>query len=126
MHAQAKDSRYQAACLRLRGYAAAEHLRAGQLFREDFKLEETLEEFQYAAEIDRTALVAGERTASLIRKKAQSAAVATPARPQSPLSKMAEEAECPVDLNPTKDSRVRNSIDCVESMTRSKDRLVQA
>ncbi len=101
-----KDPKYIAAYLRSRAAAAAEHMRKGQLLRDNLKLEEALVEFQRAAEIDRSNLGAQEemsRTATMIKKQAQAALAATP-RPESPLSKMMEDVEGPVDLEPFSDT----------------------
>ena len=101
-----KDPKYIAAYLRSRAAAAAEHMRKGQLLRDNLKLEEALVEFQRAAEIDRSNLGAQEemsRTATMIKKQAQAGLAATP-RPESPLSKMMEDVEGPVDLEPFSDT----------------------
>ena len=94
-----KDSKYMAAYLRSRESAAAEHMRKGRLLRDNLKLEEALVEFQRAAEIDRSNLGAQEemsRTATMIKKQAQAGVAATPTA-ESPLSKMMEDVEGPVD-----------------------------
>src|SRR2546429_2940783 len=70
------------------------------------KLEEALVEFQRAAEIDRSNLGAQEemsRTATMIKKQAQAGVAATPTA-ESPLSKMMEDVEGPVDLEPFSDT----------------------
>ena len=101
-----KDPKYIAAYLRSRAAAAAEHMRKGQSLRDNLKLEEALVEFQRAAEIDRSNLGAQEemsRTATMIKKQAQAGVAATPTA-ESPLSKMMEEVEGPVDLEPFSDT----------------------
>ncbi len=101
-----KDSKYMAAYLRSRESAAAEHMRKGRLLRDNLKLEEALVEFQRAAEIDRSNLGAQEemsRTATMIKKQAQAGVAATPTA-ESPLSKMMEDVEGPVDLEPFSDT----------------------
>src|SRR6202521_6393391 len=101
-----KDPGYMSAYLRLRASAAAEHGRKGQLLRDSLKLEEALVEFQRAAEIDRSNLGAQEemsRTATMLKKQAQAGVAATPTA-ESPLSKMMEEVEGPVDLEPFSDT----------------------
>ncbi len=98
-----KDPKYIAAYLRSRAAAAAEHMRKGH---DNLKLEEALVEFQRAAEIDRSNLGAQEemsRTATMIKKQAQAGAAASPIV-ESPLSKMMEEVEGPVDLEPFSDT----------------------
>ena len=100
-----KDSRYLAAYLRLRGSAAAEHVRKGQLLRSSLKLAEALAEFQLAAQIDITNIAAQEelgRTAAMLKKQQEGLAAAP--TPESPLSKMIEQAEGPVDLEPFSDT----------------------
>jgi len=102
-----KDPKYMAAYLRSRASAAAEHMRKGQLLRDKLKLEEALVEFQRAAEIDRSNLGAQEemsRTATMIKKQAQQAGVAVAPTAESPLSKMMEDVEGPVDLEPLSDT----------------------
>ena len=101
-----KDPKYMAAYLRSRAAAAAEHMQKGRSLRDNLKLEEALVEFQRAAEIDRSNLGAQEemnRTATMIKKQAQAGAPATPIV-ESPLSKMMEEVEGPVDLEPFSDT----------------------
>lgn len=101
-----KDPKYIAAYLRSRAAAAAEHMRKGQSLRDNLKLEEALVEFQRAAEIDRSNLGAQEemsRTATMIKKQAQAGVAATPTA-ESLLSKMMEEVEGPVDLEPFSDT----------------------
>ena len=102
-----KDPKYMAAYLRSRASAAAEHMRKGQLLRDKLKLEEALVEFQRAAEIDRSNLGAQEemnRTATMIKRQAQQAGVAATPTAESPLSKMMEDVEGPVDLEPLSDT----------------------
>src|SRR5437667_11757 len=102
-----KDPKYISAYLRSRASAAAEHMRKGQLLRDNLKLEEALVEFQRAAEIDRSNLGAQEemsRTATMIKKQAQQAGVAATPTAESPLSKMMEDVEGPVDLEPLSDT----------------------
>src|SRR6266853_6979901 len=102
-----KETKYVVPFLRVRGIAAEEHVRKGQLLRDNLKLEEALVEFQRAAEIDRSNLGAQEemsRTATMLKKQAQQAGVATTPTAESPLSKMMEEVEGPVDLEPFSDT----------------------
>jgi general secretion pathway protein D len=94
-----RDPKYLAAYTRLRFYAATEHVHKGQLLRDAGKLDEALVEFQKAAEIDHTNFIAQQemrRTADMIRKQSRHETVT--ARPQSPLVKMAEDIEGPVEL----------------------------
>jgi general secretion pathway protein D len=102
-----KDPKYIAAYLRSRAAAAAEHMQKGQLLRDKLKLDEALVEFQRAAEIDRSNLGAQEemnRTATMIKKQAQQEGAAATPIAESPLSKMMEEVEGPVDLEPFSDT----------------------
>src|SRR5467141_66651 len=102
-----KDPKYMAAYLRSRASAAAEHMQKGQLLRDKLKLEEALVEFQRAAEIDRSNMGAQEemsRTATMLKKQAQQEGGAAAPKPESPLSKMMEEVEGPVDLEPFSDT----------------------
>jgi len=102
-----KDPKYMAAYLRLRTSAAAEHVRKGQLLRDNLKLAEALTEFQRAAEIDVTNIAAQQelgRTAAMLKKQAQEGGAAAAPKLESPLSKMIEEAEGPVDLEPFSDT----------------------
>ena len=69
-----KDARYIAAYLRSRAYAAEEHVRSGQLLRDNSKFQESLAEFQRAVEIDSSNFAAQQelrRTAAMLRKQAQ-------------------------------------------------------
>ncbi len=100
-----KEGKYVTAYLRLRTSAAAEHVRKGQLLRSSLKLAEALAEFQLAAEIDITNIAAQQelgRTAAMLKKQ-QEGLVVTPT-PESPLSKMMEQVEGPVDLEPFSDT----------------------
>src|ERR1700736_951121 len=104
-----KEPKYTVAYLRVRGLAAEEHVRKGQLLRETLKFQEALAEFQRSAEIDPTYYVAQQemqRTNEMIRKQAQQAQAGTaPApKPVSQLAKMAGESEGPIDLEPFSDT----------------------
>ena len=95
-----RDARYFTAFTRLRFYAAVEHIRQGQLFRDAGKLQEAALEFQHAAEIDPTNFTAkGEarRTEDLMKKQARPEEA-----PKAPLAldKAAQEAAGPVELQP--------------------------
>jgi len=97
---KAKDPKYQAAYTRVRFYAAQQHVQAGQLLRDAAKYAEALVEFQRAAEIDHASFIALQevrRTTDMLRKQTLRAESA-PTKAQSPLSKMAEEVEGPVEL----------------------------
>ena len=92
------DAKYFEAFLRLRFYAAGDHIRQGQLLRDSGKLQEAIVEFQKAAEIDPTNFTAkGEvrRTEEMIRKQARHDEAP---KPVSTLEKLADEAAGPVEL----------------------------
>ena len=99
--ASPKDAKYLEAYVRLRFYAANEHVRNGQLLRDGGKLDEALAEFQRASDIDQTSALAQQelrRTTEMARKRASHEDVRV--RAQSPLAKLAAEAEGPVELHP--------------------------
>src|SRR6266853_1853446 len=93
--------------LRVRGIAAEEHVRKGQLLRDNLKLQEALVEFERAADIDPTNLAArqeAQKTADMIKTQAQQKEGAEGAKPMSTLAKMAEDMQGPVDLEPFSDT----------------------
>jgi general secretion pathway protein D len=97
--AKPKDSKYAQAYIRLRFYAANEHVRAGQFQRDGGKLTEALAEFERAVAIDGSSFMAQQevrRTTDMLRKQAQHEEVR--ATPQSPLAKSAEEVDGPMEL----------------------------
>jgi general secretion pathway protein D len=97
-----KNPKFMAAYLRMRFYAATEHVRKGQLSRDKGQLTEAFAEFQRAADIDNTNSIAREemkRTADLIKKQERHEGIPHSAV-QSPLIKMAEQAEGPIELDP--------------------------
>ena len=103
------EPRYATAYLRSRTYAAALHvangmklLHQGAELRDDLKLQEALTEFQLASEIDSTNYVAAQgvrETSAMLKRQAESGATAPP--PESPLTKLAAQAEGPVDIQPS-------------------------
>jgi general secretion pathway protein D len=96
------DSKYLAAYLKLRFYAAAQHIQAGQSLRDVDKLQEALAEFRRAAQIDGSnfaALQEIRRTADLIQKQAaQNSQPAEVKEKISSVEKAAESAAGPVSL----------------------------
>jgi len=95
-----QDAKYFTAYTRLRFYAAVEHIRQGQMFRDAGKLQDASLEFQRAADIDPTNFVAKEevrRTEEMARKQARRA---EPPKPPSAFDKQAAEAAGPVELEP--------------------------
>ena len=102
-----KETKYVVPFLRVRGIAAEEHVRKGQLFRDNLKLQEALLEFERAADIDPTNLAArqeAQKTADMIKTQAQQKAGGEGAKPMSALAKMAEDMQGPVDLEPFSDT----------------------
>jgi general secretion pathway protein D len=100
------EPKYEMAYLRVRAQTAEQHVRSGLSLREQGKLQEALGEFQKAAEIDHANHIAEQevrRTAGMIRKETQLAGSAS-TKVESPLAKMAQEAEGPVDLEPASDT----------------------
>jgi len=96
-----KDPKYVTAYLRARATAGALHINNGLKLRENHKLQESMAEFQRAMEIDSTNFVAAQelrRTAMLIKKLAEPPSAAS--NLESPLAKLAEEAEGVLDLQP--------------------------
>src|SRR5215469_4679022 len=102
------EPRYATAYLRSRTYAAALHvangmklLHQGAELRDDLKLQEALTEFQLASEIDSTNYVAAQgvrETSAMLKRQAESGAAPPP---ESALTKLAAEAEGPVDIQPS-------------------------
>jgi general secretion pathway protein D len=102
-----KETKYIVPFLRVRGIAAEEHVRKGQLFRDNLRLQEALLEFERAADIDPTNLAArqeAQKTADMIKTQAQQKAGGEGAKPMSALAKMAEDMQGPVDLEPFSDT----------------------
>jgi general secretion pathway protein D len=97
-----RNPKFMAAYTRMRFYAATAHVRTGQSLRENGKLTEAFAEFQRATEIDHSSFIAQQemrRTADLLKKQARHEELPGTTL-QSPLVKMAEEAEGPVELDP--------------------------
>src|SRR6266446_5010421 len=102
-----KETKYVVPFLRVRGIAAEEHVRKGQLLRDNLKLQEALVEFERAADIDPTNLAArqeAQKTSDMIKTQAQQKGGAEGAKPMSTLAKMAEDMQGPVDLEPFSDT----------------------
>ncbi len=102
------DSVYLAAFLRLRAYAASQHIQSGQQFRDVYKLQEALAEFRRAAEIDGTNFAAFQeirRTTDMIQKRdlAQSRPPEVQAK-LTALEKAANSAAGPVILKAMSDA----------------------
>src|SRR5437879_10646953 len=91
-----KETKYIVPFLRVRGIAAEEHVRKGQVLRDNLKLQEALVEFERAADIDPTNLAArqeAQKTADMIKTQAQQKEGAEGAKPMSTLAKMAEDMQ---------------------------------
>lgn len=105
------NAKYSAAYVRLRFYAGTNHIHAGQVLRDSGKLQEAQEEFQKAIAIDRTSFLAQQefrRTAGMIRAQEAKEKSDKPieATPTSPLAKMAEEVDGPIQLQPLSDTPI--------------------
>jgi general secretion pathway protein D len=102
------DPKYLAAYMRMRFYAAAEHIRKGQALRDDGKMQEAVAEFRLAMEIDSTNFSAQQeirRTAEVMRRQAREEEAAASGKAQAAsLAQQAEEAEGPIELEPKSDS----------------------
>lgn len=97
-----KEAKYVTAYLRARANAGALHVSNGLNLRDNLKLQESLVEFQRAVEIDNTDFVAVQevrRTAVMLKKLAEPGSPAS--KLESPLAKLAAEAEGPLDLQPS-------------------------
>jgi general secretion pathway protein D len=102
-----KEAKYVTAYLRARANAGALHVSNGLKLRDDLKLQEALAEFQRAVEIDSTNFVGAQelrRTALMLKKLAEPAN--TTSKVDSPLAKLAAEAEGPLDLQPSPNTPV--------------------
>jgi len=104
-----RDAEYLAAYSRMHFYAAAEHVRAGQALRDSGKLQEALVEYQKAAAIDATNVMAQQeirQVTELLKKQEANKEAAPETRLESPLVKMAEQAAGPVELQFTSSSPI--------------------
>jgi general secretion pathway protein D len=97
------DPKYMAAYLRMRFYAAGQHIHEGEKMRDDGKLQEALADFRLAAQIDSSnfeALQEIRRTVDLLQKQAIEKENASQTKVQtSSLEKQAESAGGPVSLD---------------------------
>jgi general secretion pathway protein D len=101
--AKPNDPKYMAAYLRLRFYAAAQHIHAGELLRDEGKIQESLAEFRMAVQIDPSnfeALGQVRRTTDQIQKQLRDAELAHQSKTQiSTIEKDARNAAGPVALD---------------------------
>ena len=107
--AKPKDAEYVAAYTRMKFYAGAEHVRKGQTLRSEGKFQEALAEYQRAASIDSTNVLAQEeirQTTEVMKKQDTSKEAAPVTQLQSPLVKLAEQAAGPAELQFTSNSPI--------------------
>ena len=98
-----QDLSYRAAFERLRFLAGASHVHRGQLLREAGRLEESLAEFQKAADIDPSSPIARQEiqvTNRMIDAAKSSGTAAAPPQPPSATEKRLQAAGGPVELGP--------------------------
>jgi general secretion pathway protein D len=95
-----KDLRYRSAFERLRFLAGASHVHRGQLLREAGKLPEALAEFQKAAEIDSSSVIARQeiRETQRMIEQTQGPAPHSEAPPPDALHRRVAQAQGPVEL----------------------------
>jgi general secretion pathway protein D len=96
-----KDLQYRAAFDRVRFYAAASHVHRGQLLQDAGKLDEALDEFKTAANIDPSSPVAKQEIKKTLKMIEDAKAAPGPqsvAPPPGELQKRLAEAQGPVDL----------------------------
>jgi general secretion pathway protein D len=96
-----KELRYRASFERTRFLAGASHVHRGQLLRDGGKLQEALEEFQKAMEIDPSSFIAQQefrRTKDLINQTTNPQAVTAP--PPSGLRRRVTQSGGPIELAP--------------------------
>ena len=106
--ARPRDAAYLAGYSRMRFQAAAEHVRAGQALRDSGKLQEAIVEFQKAAAIDTTNVLAQQeiRLTTELLKKQDGKDSAPVTQLESPLVKMAQDAAGPVEIQFTSSSPI--------------------
>jgi general secretion pathway protein D len=101
--AKPSDPKYMASFLRMRFYASAQHIHAGELLRDDGKLQEALAEFRLGAQMDPSNFAAQgqvRRTTDLIQKQITQKETANQPKAQpSYLEKEARGAMGPVSLD---------------------------
>jgi general secretion pathway protein D len=107
-----KDVKYKASMQRMRFLASASYVHRGQKLRDDGKLDEAMQLFLKAKDIDPSSFIADQeirRTQAAI-EAAQKNPAALPQDstmpPKGPLSKRLEEAEGPVELAPISDTPI--------------------
>src|SRR4051812_45822976 len=98
-----KDVKYRVSMQRTRFLAAASYVHRGQQLREKGQLQEALELFLKAKDIDPSSFIADQevrRTQAVIDASRNGGEAPSTSPPRSPLSKRIEEAEGPVELTP--------------------------
>jgi general secretion pathway protein D len=106
------DLTYRASFERLRFLAGASHVHRGQLLREAGQLQDALEQFKEAADIDPSSAIAHQeavRTQKMI-DAASGAAPQSAAKPPSALQKRIEDASGPIDLAPISNTPINLKI----------------
>ena len=96
-----KDLRYRASYERLKFLAGASHVHRGQLLRDGGKLQEALDEFQKAMDIDPSSFIAQQefrRTRDLINQTTNPQQAAAP--PPSALRRRVQQSGGPTELTP--------------------------
>jgi general secretion pathway protein D len=98
-----QEPKYTTSYLRMRSFTATQHVSNGLKLRENQKLPEAIAEFQRAVEIDGTNFAAAQelRSTTIQLKKLSEPDATAAVKKQTLLSKLAEGAEGPVDLEPS-------------------------
>lgn len=100
-----EDLRYRISFQRTRFLASAAHVTKGQELREQGKLDEAMQEFDYAARIDPSSFIAVQevnRTRALLERRNGGGAVEKPAEPAKPnyITNRLNQAATPAELAP--------------------------
>ncbi len=104
-----KDLRFRASAERTKFYAAAALVHKGQQLRDEGKLEEALEQFQKARDIDSSNFLAGQelrRTQAALEAQRNGGSPQTVLRPASPSAQRLSDALGPADLAPVSNTPV--------------------
>ncbi len=95
------DPKFMAAFLRMRFYASAQHIKAGEVLRDGGKLQEAMAEFRLATQIDPSnfgAMQEVRKTTDLIQKQALEMENSVRAKVSTSLEKAAQNADGPAAL----------------------------
>lgn len=104
-----KDLRFRAAAERTKFYAAAAIVHQGQMLRDEGKLEEAIEQFQKAREIDSANFLAAQelrRTQAALDAQRNGGTPQSVLKPSSPSAQRLSEALGPADLAPVSNTPV--------------------